>query len=234
MPAYFASDVHLRLDHPDRGARFARFVGSLRPSDPLTIVGDLCDFWFASRQRRAEAEADPIGDAGLRALADYRAGGGDLSVLLGNHDAWLGPFYESTLGARIRPEPLDLDISGLRLRLVHGHRLGARSPWKAVMESRAFLAAFGATPGPVAGALGRVLDHTNAGSRDRDERRHLARYAAYAAALDPAPDLVVFGHIHTPVDHAATHPRLVVLGSWHEGGSYLKVDEAGAALIVEA
>ena len=228
MPAYFASDVHLRLDRPDRGARFARLVSSLGPGDPLTIVGDLCDFWFASRQRRA----DPLADAGLRALADYRARGGDLAILLGNHDGWLGPLYESALGARVVPEPRDVDAFGLRLRLVHGHRIGARSPWKAGMESRAFLAAFTATPAPVAGALGRILDHSNAGSRAADERRHLARYAAYAAALVPAPDLVVFGHIHTPTDLAATRPRLVVLGSWHEGGSYLKVDDSGAALVV--
>ena len=47
LAAYFASDVHLRLDRPERGRRFARFVGGLEPGvDTLTIVGDLCDFWY--------------------------------------------------------------------------------------------------------------------------------------------------------------------------------------------
>ncbi len=57
------------------------------------MVGDLCDFWFASRQRRGlELACD-----GLRSLADYVRKGGDLWVLPGNHDNWLGPYYESAL-----------------------------------------------------------------------------------------------------------------------------------------
>ena len=50
----------------------------------------------------------------------------------GNHDAWLCPFYESELGARIVPDPCDLTVHGLRLHVVHGHLLGARRAWKAL------------------------------------------------------------------------------------------------------
>ena len=227
MPAYFASDVHLRLDRPDRGHRFSRFVDALRPEDPLTIVGDLCDFWFAARQRRA----DPLACSGLRALANYRDRGGDLTILLGNHDAWLGPFYAATLGARLAPEPLDLVVSGLRLHLVHGHLLGARSAWKAAMESRAFLSAFSATPAPVARTLGHLLNRTNGDHRGEDERRHLRRFRAYADRPSTAetPDLVILGHVHTPSDDPGP-PRMIVLGSWHDGGSYLTIDDGAATL----
>ena len=66
----------------------------------------------------------------------------------GNHDAWLCPFYERELGARIIPEPHDLTIHGLRLQLVHGHLLGARQAWKSWMESHAFFEGFGRVPRP--------------------------------------------------------------------------------------
>ena len=125
MPAYFVSDVHLRLDRPERSRRFARWVEGLRPGDPLVIAGDLCDFWFASRQRRA----DPLACEGLRALADFRARGGSTTIMPGNHDTWLGPLYERALGARFVPEPLEVEAYGRRVHLVHGHLLGARSAW---------------------------------------------------------------------------------------------------------
>jgi UDP-2,3-diacylglucosamine hydrolase len=126
---YFLSDVHLRLDHPDRGRRLSRVVARLAPSDTLTIVGDLCDFWFAARQR----QADPMSCEGLRSLAEFRSRGGSITVLAGNHDAWLGPFYEQTLGATFLPDRLETVIQGIKVRVAHGHRLGAHTPWKTVL-----------------------------------------------------------------------------------------------------
>jgi UDP-2,3-diacylglucosamine hydrolase len=229
VAAYFASDVHLRLDRPDRALRFARFVDRLGPDDPLVLAGDLCDFWFASRQRPAG-----FGDCpGLRALAAFRERGGRLTIMAGNHDLWLGPFYERALGVGLTPEPLEVEAHGLRVHLVHGHRLGARPLWKAGMESRAFLETFARLPGPLARRLGAVLDRTNVRGRADDERRHLAVFRDYAGRLAASADLAVFGHIHTAQDDPASRPRLVVLGGWHEQSSYLKIDAEGPRLIVE-
>ncbi len=154
VPDYFLSDVHLRLDRPDRGARLASVVDRLAASDRLTVVGDLCDFWYAARQHRA----DPMRCDGLRSLARFRDRGGSIVALGGNHDAWLGPFYERTFGARFVADSIDLDLGGLRVHVAHGHRVGARTSWKALLESRAFLAGFRAAPSPLADALGSLLD----------------------------------------------------------------------------
>jgi UDP-2,3-diacylglucosamine hydrolase len=227
---YFASDVHLRLDRPERGRRLARLVGALDPGDSLTIVGDLCDFWFAARHREGEWASCE----GLRALASFRGRGGDLSILVGNHDAWLGPFYERALGARMLREPLEVESHGLRLLLVHGHLLGARPPWKAWMEGRAFLEAFRRVPGPLARGLDRLLERSNDRGFEADARRHLAVFRRYVAGLAGTPvDVVVLGHLHRVVDEAGPSPRLVVLGDWTHQSSYLRVDASGASLIVE-
>jgi len=230
VAAYFASDIHLRLDAPERGRRFARLVGALGPGDDtLTIVGDLCDFWYASRQR----DGDPMACAGLRALAEFRNRGGAVMILVGNHDSALGSFYATTLGLDLRDEPLDLAVYGLRARLVHGHRLEGGRGWKSWMESRAFLRTFRAFPGPLAFVLDRLLQWKNRGSRPRDERRYYAIFREYAARCRGAADLVVVGHVHTPLDDAASTPRLIVLGGWQVQSSYLKIDDSGASLIVE-
>jgi UDP-2,3-diacylglucosamine hydrolase len=228
LAVYFASDMHLRLDHPDRGHRLALWVETLSPDDSLYLVGDVCDFWFASRQRQSGLrDCD-----GLKALAAFRARGGMLTVLPGNHDRWLGPFYEKELGARFVHEPWVVDVHGLRIHLVHGHRTGGRQAWKAGMESRAFLKAFENLPSAVADRLDKILEQSNDAGRLRDEQRLLPLFRRYVSRLPGTADIVVFGHVHTPLDDRTTRLRMIVLGGWHHRSSYLRVDEHGAELVV--
>jgi UDP-2,3-diacylglucosamine hydrolase len=228
LAAYFASDVHLRLDRPDRNARFAHWVDQLSSDDSLVIVGDLCDFWMASRQRKL----DPLACAGLAALAAFRARGGLLTLLAGNHDACMGPAYERVLGTGFVAEPLVKEFYGLRVHLAHGHKLGTRGWWKAGMESRLFLHAFANAPGVLARKLEALLDHRNEQTRAETDRRYLADYRRFADRLAGAADLVVLGHIHRPHDDRTRLPRLIVLGGWHAGSSYLRVCEHGAEFVV--
>lgn len=230
MAHYLVSDVHLREDHPERDARFRRFLEGLTPADSLVIGGDLCDFWMGARKSACRLAEYPS----LQALTEFRRAGGSLAILPGNHDHWLQPFYRDTMGATLLQEPVDLVVEGLRLRLVHGHRLGARRLWKAGMESHAFFRAFGLLPGPFARPLDRVLIWKNERGLLHDEERHLAVYRTYAASCRDVADLVIIGHVHRAVDEAdsRSHPRLIVLGGWQYRSSYLCIDEAGAAFRV--
>jgi UDP-2,3-diacylglucosamine hydrolase len=226
---YFASDVHLRLDCPDRDRRFGQWIACLGTDDELTIGGDLCDFWMAARPKDDEF----LGCRSLRALAEHRNRGGVLRIMPGNHDRWLCPLYERRLGAEIIAEPYDVVIHGLRIRLVHGHLLGARRRWKSWMESRAFFDAFEYVPSPVARVLDQALAWRNERGLLADEERHLRSYRQYAAGCAGSVDIVVVGHVHRPVDQAETSPRLIVLGGWQRGTSYLRVDESGATFHVQ-
>jgi UDP-2,3-diacylglucosamine hydrolase len=225
---YFASDVHLRDDHPERDRLFRRWLCELTPADALVIVGDLCDFWMGARESEGRLAEYPS----LRTLADFRRQGGTLAIMAGNHDHWLCPFYERALGAEIVVEPVDRVIHGLRVRMVHGHRLGARRLWKAGMESYAFFRAFGGLPGLIAGPLDRVLTWKNERGLLADEDRHLRAYRTYAASCRDLADLVIIGHVHRPVDETGDGPRLIVLGGWQHRSSYLKIDDEGASFHV--
>jgi UDP-2,3-diacylglucosamine hydrolase len=229
LPVYFASDMHLRLDQPDRAHRLARWVDSLTPDDTLYLVGDVCDFWFASRQRHL----DPMACEGLRALAEFRRRGGSLTIMPGNHDLWLGPYYETVLGARYLEEPQVVEAHGMRLYLVHGHRAGGRQVWKAGMESHAFLTAFSHLPDPVARRLDALLNKRNDRGRAADEARLAGVFRKHLADVSPQVDLAVFGHVHAPLDDPTTSPRMIILGGWQNGSSYLRVDDRGATLVVE-
>jgi UDP-2,3-diacylglucosamine hydrolase len=226
---YFSSDVHLRFDCPDRDRRFRAWLDGVAPDDDLVLLGDLCDFWMGARCSAKEL----LRSESLQALAAFRRRGGSLAIMPGNHDAWLCPFYERELGARIIEEPHDLTIYGLRLRLVHGHLLGARRRWKSWMESRPFFDIFGRVPGPIAQALDRALTWRNHRGLFAEEERHLRVFRAYAAGCRASADLVVIGHVHRPVDEAQTNPRLIVLGGWQVHSSFLRIDEQGAQFHVQ-
>ena len=99
VPHYFASDVHLRNDRPDRDRRFRAWLSRLTRDDSLVIVGDLCDFWMGSRR----THDDPLRSESLRALAEFRRQGGSLAIMAGNHDEWLCPFYEPSWARRSSP-----------------------------------------------------------------------------------------------------------------------------------
>jgi UDP-2,3-diacylglucosamine hydrolase len=221
---YFLSDVHIRLDRPDRDTRLVRFLDRVEVSDRLFIVGDLCDFWFATRQR-AQSHAVTPGMAALRAFTER---GGSLVLMLGNHDAWLRDFYERRAGLALTGEPLEVESYGLRIRLEHGHRNKAKRLWKAMLEGRTFFHAFSAVPDPLARLAQRVLERVNARTRDVADRRMIAAYETQAAALRPAPDIAVFGHVHRVHDARHGPTRVVVLGDWFENSCFLKVDERGA------
>jgi UDP-2,3-diacylglucosamine hydrolase len=226
---YFASDVHLRFDRPDRDRRFSDWLSRLTPEDALLIAGDLCDFWMASR----ESTGGLMRSESLRSLAEFRHSGGALSIMPGNHDAWLCPFYERELGARIVPDPYDFTVYGLRLRVVHGHLLGARRAWKALMEGRAFFSGFGHVPLPLAHLLDSVLSWNNDRKLLSDEERHLQVFRAYASRFRGLADLVIIGHVHRAVDESQSEPRMIVLGGWQARSTFLKVDERGAKFQVE-
>ena len=226
----FLSDVHLRSDRPERGRRLAEFVGGLSPkADHLVIAGDLCDFWMVARQFR---RADPL-CPGLKALVDFHRAGGELTLLAGNHDAWFAREFREVLGVEFTPEPWTRTVHGLRVHLVHGRRTGARPWWKGLLESRFLFNLFRTLPSFVARWLEFLLDQTNELAHDRSDQKHLLAYRDQAARLSGLADLAVFGHLHRALDDPQVAPRLIVLGGWHHGMSYLVVDEEGARFQIQ-
>jgi UDP-2,3-diacylglucosamine pyrophosphatase LpxH len=160
-------------------------------------------------------------------LRSFAVSGGSLTLIVGNHDLWMSRRYEAFLGAGVVAEPIEVESFGRRVRLEHGHRRGSTAPWKVAMESRAFLMAFGAAPGPIARLLDGALERSNDSRRARSEAKHIAVYREHARSLRGRFDLVVMGHVHQATDDLDTDPQLIVLGDWIDGTNYLKIDEAG-------
>ena len=170
------SDVHIRLDRPERGERLAALVGGLDPDDRLFIAGDLCDFWFASRQRHADPRRCP----GLSSLLQFRERGGELRVLLGNHDNGMGRHYERRFSLTIDAQPLRWTSHGLRIELTHGHLVAAKAPLESLDGKPCLPQEFRRVAGLRGAGLANLLDASNERTRAGSEQRMVEEYGGHA------------------------------------------------------
>ena len=137
MAHYFASDIHLRADRPERDRRFCNWLERLDPDDQLVIGGDLCDFWMGARR----ADNELLDSDSLRALAEFRRRGGSLAIMAGNHDTWLCPLYERQLGAGSSPSrtmrPFTVFASGWFTAISWVRGAAGSRGWNRARSSRA-------------------------------------------------------------------------------------------------
>ncbi len=228
MAHFVISDIHLRLDEPERCSRFVKFVDGLAGSDTLIVVGDLYDFWFVSRQRDRWSEC-----VGRKALVSFRHRGGHLRVLSGNHDSALQSFVAEEIGVPFELEPVNLDLDGTRFHLTHGHLVGHRVRWKSFMESRTFLQLFSRVPDFVAKYCDEALRSLNNKRFAEQNLAQLMILRDFVQCHQELADVFVFGHIHDRIHEAIGDAELFVLGDWIEGQSYLVVDDGQYSFVMD-
>ena len=120
---YFISDVHLG-EQPenierDRVKNFIRFLMNLEESaSRIFFVGDLFDFWFEYKYVIPKKHF-----AVIRQLARMREKNIEIVYLAGNHDFWLGTFFERELGIQTVLNEWTGDINGKQFYLFHGQLL---------------------------------------------------------------------------------------------------------------
>ena len=115
--AWFASDLHLDRADPEGIARACRFLDHVRQSgaDHLFLLGDVFKAWLGPRSLRDEGLV-PF----LQGLAEAVGEGLSILVTAGNHDFLVDDALHEELGVTVALGHHDVDLGGLRVRLVHG------------------------------------------------------------------------------------------------------------------
>ena len=227
MRVVMVSDLHITgLEDPVQ-ARFVRWLDEL-VVDELVLLGDLFHHWwsFGGAIQRGYV---PV----CAALLRLRARGVRLSVVPGNHDFRLGPFFTDDLGANVRCAHLRT-LDQRRLFLGHGDEADGTAGYRftrALLRSGLF-AALMAVLGPT---LGESLLRRLAGvSRDHPmgSARLLQAQRVWAAArVAEGAEVVVLGHSHAPGEEKIGEGRLIRLGDWSRGRVWLEVEDGQTRLI---
>jgi UDP-2,3-diacylglucosamine hydrolase len=235
MARLFVSDVHLDAATPQATEQFLAFLAAeAATAEALYILGDLFEVWVGDDDREPENERV------CRALHALTAGGVACFALHGNRDFLLGAGFSARTGCRLLTDPLIAQLDGERVLLTHGDALctddHAYQELRSTVRAPAWQQRFLALP---RSARELLANEARAGSR-----RHTARAVPYVMDVNAAAVAAAFratgaqrmihGHTHRPGVHEleidGARRQRIVLGAWHEQGSYLRYQRGGYEL----
>ena len=105
---YFASDNHLGAPTPEaskeREAKFVRWLDTIKAdAGAIFLLGDLFDFWFEYRTVVPKGFVRTLGK-----LAELRDSGIAVYFFVGNHDLWMGDYFEKELNIPVFHRPQEV------------------------------------------------------------------------------------------------------------------------------
>ncbi len=225
MAIFFISDVHLGLggkkEEREKEDRLLAFLAWAQPkAELLFIVGDLFDFWFEYRT------VIPTGfHRTLTALQAFTDAGKPVHYLAGNHDYWMGDFFETELGMKVHFKPFEIMLHKKRVYLHHGdglaeHDLGYRLI-KPILRSRLNILLYRWLHPDIGVRLARGSSRT---SREYTSNKHygeesgMLRFAE--ERIRAGADIVVMGHRHVPRLQEVAGGVYINLGDWISHQTY--------------
>jgi len=229
MPVYFISDVHLGLG--DRQAerqkedRLLAFLQGILPkTEELCILGDLFDFRFEY------ATVIPKGfHRTLTALQAFTDRGIPVHYIAGNHDFWMGDFFQKELGVHMYLDPCELTLGGKRVFMHHGDGLAPRDTGyrmiKPVLRNRLAIRLYRLLHPDIGVPLARGSSRTSrayTSNKDYGEEEGMLELAT--KKFTEGCDIVVMGHRHRPHIEQIDKGTYVNLGDWISFHTYAVLD----------
>lgn len=228
----FISDLHLQ---PQQQRILEDFINLLKAAaedaDAIYILGDLFEAWIGDDEKSEfnELILTTLKEAHSRGLAIY--------IMRGNRDFLLGSNFARACGAKLLADPCLIDLYGKKFLLMHGdslctfdkiHQLWfklSRHPYNERIAK--FL------PLSLRQFLSKWMR-----SQSKKHQKSIESYkldvnqeTVTAQMFKHQVQLLIHGHTHQPAIHHfenqdKTYTR-IVLGSWHDSVSVLKIEESG-------
>ncbi len=222
------SDLHLSEQRPETTALFFRFLQEkAAQADALYILGDFIEYWIG------DDDLTPFNQKIIQALKALTDQGVKLFFMRGNRDFLIGKRFAKMSGATLLQDPAIVNFYGNPIVLMHGdllctddtHYLRCRriAYWKWLQFLLLRLPLFYRRK--IALSL-----------RQSSVRHYQQRQASGLGAVDVTPAgiaeafaplncyTLIHGHTHRMAIHYYPEQRKrIVLGDWHQQGSYVQI-----------
>lgn len=230
----FVSDLHLSPDRPGITHAFLAFLGhEARAARDLYILGDLFDYWIGD-----DDLDDPFVATVTAAIAGLSAFGCTAHLMHGNRDFLLGERACAAARALPLPDPVVIELHGVRTLLLHGDTLCIDDPdymaFRDKVRTATWQRDFLAKPLEERRriALGLRADSRSSQREKSETIMDVAPRAVIEAFRRSDCERMIHGHTHRPGRHeyvVDARPReRWVLADWYARGSYLRADPSGA------
>jgi len=227
-PVYFISDAHLGIESRakeeiKRRALLSFFEEVGHRGSALYILGDLYDFWF-----EYGADVSSGDNAVADALAALVSEGKNVTYVAGNHDYWLGEYWNRR-GVRVSRDPVMAEIQGKTVFMAHGDGLGATEPAyhlvKWLLRNRATIGLYSRLGKRMGNGLAVMVSKMSRAKSSKAVPRMTEGLLRYAMTkFKEGCDIVICGHIHNPTMIVEEDRIFCLLGDWMEHFTYARMN----------
>jgi len=223
---FFISDAHLGLKKNKEQQEkyllnFFEYVES--KADSLYILGDLFDFWFEYRSVIPRRYWPVL--CALKKLVDH---GVKLTYVTGNHDFWMGNFFQDELGVQVYDEPLKIQIDEKRFYIAHGDGLTKKDVGyrilKKVLRHPMNIRLYRLLHPDVGFAIASFFSRLSRNCREVKNRD--VEYIQFAKnRFSEGFDFVILAHTHRPQEFRENDQTYINTGDWMHYFTYGKFEK---------
>lgn len=231
---YFCSDNH--LGSPNRNLSLERekiFITWLdqikKDAQAIFFLGDLFDFWFEYKRVVPKGFTRLFGK-----LAELSDSGIELFFFVGNHDCWIGNYFEDELGINVFHKKVDLNIDNYNILIGHGDGLGPGDSkykfLKLLFRNPILKKLFSFIHPDIGISLGKFLSQKNkiiSGDEKVFESEDKEMLFSYCKDVLKTKyyHFFIFGHRHVPLElDLGNNSKYFNTGDWITHFSYLVYD----------
>lgn len=222
----FISDTHFKYHNIDKNERVKRrifldFLESLENVETIYLLGDIFDFWFEHRNIIPPFYQDIL--SGLQSLRDR---GINISIIGGNHDYWLGSYFPDTLGIKVLPQLVTIDIQGHTITMTHGDMLipgdYGYKLLKSIIRSKPAVFLANLIPPGLLYSFASRFSSTSKSITSKATELSAKKMIAIAeeSLFSWGNDIFIMGHIHYPYRERFGNKEFMILGDWEEHFSF--------------
>jgi len=232
---YFLSDFHLGAPDYDRSLErekiIVQFLDEIKnDAVEIFLVGDLFDFWYEYRKVVPKGHVRLLGK-----LAELTDLGIVLHFFVGNHDMWMGDYFQKELSINVYFEPKEFERKGKKFFIGHGDGLGpgdhGYKRLKKVFRNPISKWLFGIFPPILGMGLAHYLSRRSRAQTGATEEVFLGQDKEWLIVYcnevltQKNIDFFVFGHRHLPIDCRLNNGgRYINLGDWIHFFTYALFD----------
>ncbi len=207
---YFSSDNHLgaptQAESLPREKIFVKWLDSIKhDAEVIFLLGDLFDFWFEYKKVVPKGFVRTLGK-----LAELRDSGIKIYFFVGNHDLWMGDYFEKELNIPVYHNPKEFVFNNKHFFIGHGDGKGpgdrGYKRMKKVFTSPFFQWLFRWVHPDIGVSVAQHLSVKNkmiSGDEDKEflgeEKEWLAQYSKRKLENNHF-DYFIFGHRHLPME----------------------------------
>lgn len=222
---YFSSDNHLgaptHAESLPREKNFVKWLDSIKDdAEVIFLLGDLFDFWFEYKKVVPKGFVRTLGK-----LAELRDSGIQIYFFVGNHDLWMGDYFETELNIPVYHNPKAFTFNEKHFFIGHGDGKGPDDKgykrMKKVFTSPFFQWLFRWLHPDIGVSIAQHLSVKNkliSGDDDKhflgEEKEWLAQYSKRKLEKEHY-DYFIFGHRHLPMEiKVGDNSMYYNLGDW--------------------